>query len=303
MELIKITDNIHDIPNDLVACIGEFDGIHMAHLKLIDKVKEISRLYNKKSAVITFDPHPDYILGKVKEEKYITIFSDKVRIFDDLNIDYLIIINFDIKISRMDYLDFYDLYLKKFNYLVVGFDFKFGNKGLGTSKILSQIHKNVFIIDEIDFNDCKIGSFIIMNHINEGKIEEANLLLGRPFSITGIVSEGSKIGKTLGFPTANINIDSMYCNLKNGVYCVNIFYNENKFLGIANYGYNPSFNLIKKPRLEVNIFDFEEDIYGKELRIEFIEFIRSEVKFENIDDFLKQINKDRLYCLNKYGRK
>lgn len=299
MELIKI-DNLNNfIPSNLVACIGEFDGLHKAHNVLIEKVIELSKAYDKKSCVITFDPHPDYVLSKSEKEEYITPLKEKIKLLEN-KIDYLIVINFNTEIANLSYLEFYNLFLNKIDYLVVGYDFRFGFKGLGNIDILKQLHKNVFVVDEVQLDGKKIGSKTIVNALKTGDIDLVNKLLGRYFKISGVVSKGSMIGRTIGYPTANVIFDDKYCLLKKGVYGVYINVFGKKHLGIANYGINPSFNKIDNPRLEVYIFDFDNDIYDLNVEVEIIGFIREEKKFDNIDEFLIQINKDCNYCISKW---
>jgi riboflavin kinase/FMN adenylyltransferase len=160
--------------------------------------------------------------------------------------------------------------------------------------------KQVIRLTEQDLNNIIQESVkqIIKEYAETPKNQK---LLGRLYKITGVVSKGSQIGNKIGYPTANINIDESYCLLKKGVYAVRIQYNNKYYLGICNYGYNPSFNKIIKPRLEIHIFDFNEDIYGEVIDVEFIENIRDEFVFPTVDDFLNQLKKDCDYCKNNYG--
>ena len=303
MELIKLSlNNENKIPNDIVACIGEFDGVHIAHQKLIEEVVSISKKKQLKSAIITFDPHPDFVLKKKNDFTYITPLKDKISyVQSKYDLDYFIVINFSIELSQLPYIDFYNMFLKTLDTVVIGFDFRFGYRGLGNGSVLKELHDNVVVIEKIAINDEKIGSTNIIELLSNGKIQEVNKLLGRNYTLSGNVSLGSQIGNKIGYPTANIDIDENYCLLKQGVYAVNVIVDNKKHLGIANYGYNPSFNQVVKPRLEVNIFDFNEDIYSKYIEVEFLENIREELKFNSIDDFLIQIQKDCQYCITKYG--
>lgn len=310
MELIKIDLQNNKIPSNIVACIGEFDGIHLAHQKLIEEVEKISIEKNIPSSIITFDPHPDFVLNKNSDNTYITPLNEKIKfINDNYNIDYFIVINFTEQLSKLPFDEFYDLFLKTINTIVIGYDFRFGYKGLGNESNLKKLHDNVIVIEQIKLNNEKIGSKNIINSLLNGNIEDANKMLGRLYKISGIVSKGSQIGSKIGYPTANINIEENFCLLKKGVYAVRVRINNNKnynnnccyYLGICNYGYNPSFNKIIKPRLEVHIFNFNKDIYDEYIEVEFIENIREEKVFPSVDDFLNQLKKDCEYCNNKYG--
>ena len=302
MELIKLDLNNNLLPKHIVACIGEFDGVHIWHQKLIEEVILISKQKHLSTAIVTFDPHPDFVLNKSNDFAYITPLDEKIKFIENkYNIDYLIVINFSNELSQLNYDQFYELFLSNIDTIVVGYDFKFGYKGLGNVSNLKQLHENVIVIDEIKYNNEKIGSRKILNLLSDGDIITANKLLGRLYKLSGIVSKGSQIGNKIGYPTANIEINENYTLLKKGVYAVRIKYNNKYYLGICNYGYNPSFNKIVKARLEVHIFDFNKDIYGELLEVEFIENIREEIKFPSIDDFLKQLKKDCDYCISNYG--
>lgn len=294
----KILNNI-DFSN-LVITIGQFDGIHLAHKVLIDKSIEIAKKENKKSGVMTFDPHPDYVLGKREKIGYITPLDEKISIFKNMGVDYLLIINFDIEISRLSYIEFYNIYLKDFYAIVAGFDFKFGYKGLGDSNYLKQMNKNCVIIDEIDIDDKKIASSLIRDYLIDGNVKDIKKILGQNYRIKGNVVTGDGIGRSLGFPTANIAINENYVWVKNGVYAVNVNVDDKCYLGIANIGQNPTINYQKERRLEVYIIDFNLNIYGKEIEIEFLDYIRSEVKFDSKEDLINQLKKDKKNIIKNY---
>lgn len=302
MELIRLDLNNCLLPKDIVACIGEFDGVHIGHQKLIEEVLFVSNEKKLPSAIITFDPHPDFILNKNNNFTYITPLDEKIKfVSEKYNLDYFIIINFSKELSQLNYDEFYELFLKNINTIVVGYDFKFGHKGLGNVDNLKMIHKNIIVVDEIKYNNEKIGSKKIIKLLSNGDVLTTNKLLGRLYKLSGIVTKGSQIGNKIGYPTANIEINDNYSLLKKGVYAARVKYDDKYYLGICNYGYNPSFNKIIKPRLEIHIFDFNQDIYGKHLEVEFIEQVRDEKVFPSVDDFLIQLKKDCEYCINKYG--
>ena len=309
MELIYTNlDNIN-IPKDIVACLGVFDGIHEGHNNVINKVKEVSANKKLKSALITFDPHPDFVLGKIKQEQYITPINERINIIkNNYNLDYVIIIEFTKKLASINYDEFYDLFLNNIEVIVVGEGFRFGYKNIGTVDDLIRKHrsnkKEVVSVTHSLYNSLnkKISSQDIIILLKAGKVKEiANI--GKRYQITGTVSKGSQIGNKIGYPTANIQISDKYYPIKNGVYSVVIIVNNIRYLGIANYGYNPSFNEINKPRLEVHIFNFNEDIYKEVVVVEFIDFIREERKFNSIDEFLIQLDKDCNKCINECGGK
>lgn len=309
MELIYTNLNNINIPKGIVGCVGVFDGVHNGHNSVIGTVKEIGKSCNLKTALITFDPHPDYVLGKTCDEYYITPLEDRINTIKKLyNLDYMIIIEFTEKLSKLSYVEFYNLFLSNLKVIVVGEGFRFGYKNLGTVNELIGLHsKNdnkVIAVSHYLYNnqDKKVSSQDAVLLLKEGKIEDV-VKLGIKYKVSGIVTKGSQIGNKIGYPTANVQISDKYCPIKNGVYAVVIIIDEKRFLGIANYGYNPSFNKIEKPRLEVHIFEFNENIYDKKVEVEFISFIREEKKFKSIDDFLKQLEIDCNKCINKCGGK
>ncbi len=309
MEIIKINLSNINMPKNLVSCIGAFDGLHKGHQKLLETVITIGNINNYKTAMITFDPHPNFILKDDFEDLYITPLNKKIDILQkNYKIDYLIIIQFDEKLVKLTYEEFYNLFLKDLSTIVVGYDFRFGFKGIGNSQLLKELHNvndnEVIIINKVidDENNSKIGTKQIIEHLKKGNIVKVNNLLGYNYTVEGKVIEGSHIGTKIGYPTANIEIGEKYCYVKKGVYAVNVIINNISYLGIGNYGINPTFNKINKPRLEVHIFNFNNNIYGKIIKIEFIEFIREEKIFISVDDFLKQLKHDCNYCLNKYSK-
>ena len=311
MELIKLKKGV-DInklsfdKSKVVATIGEFDGVHLAHQKLILKTTALAKEYNLKSAVITLYPHPDYVLNSREYEGYLTEPEEKAKIFASYNIDYLIVLEFSVDLMNKTKEEFYNNYLSGFSCLVVGYDFKFGYKGLGDASYLKNKMGNdrVFVVEEVKFDSVnKISSNTIRAYLKEGKVEDANKLLGYPYSFYGKVEKGAGIGTALGYPTANVELRDEKFIPKCGVYSAKVIINSKSYTGILNIGANPSINTLTKPRLEVNIFDFNEDIYGLNIKIEIYHFIREEIKFSSKEELACQIEKDRKYCINLLGEK
>lgn len=307
MELIRINGSLNELmfQKPLIACIGEFDGMHIAHRKLIRETINFAKKENCCSALITFDPHPDYVLRKREYEGYLTAFEEKKQIAKNLGIDYLIIINFDSVIAKLSKEEFYSKFLKMFKGLFIGSDYKFGYKGEGDASFLQDKFEYFKAFDIMCYSKLnrKIGADVIRDSLKEGNLCIANQLLGRNFSYTGKVIEGKKLGRTWGFPTANILINKELFRIKKGVYAVKCEINNQVYLGIANFGNNPTCNFVEEARLEVNLFDFNEDIYDKELRVEFIDFIRGEKKFDLASELIEQIKKDIEVVKEKFGGK
>lgn len=305
MELI-IIDNINNklnIQDNIIACIGEFDGLHIAHQKLINETIKLAKASNMLSALITFYPHPDYVLYKREYEGYLNPLEEKKELLKEYGIDYFILVNFNDEVAKLRKEEFIEFVLKEFKGIVVGSDYRFAYKGEGNALYLQDSLKNVLIIDEIKDNGEKIGSDLIRLALSNGDLSRANELLGRYFSYQGIVVEGKRLGRTWGFPTANIKIGKEYFKIKKGVYAVKCFVDEEIYLGIANFGNNPTCNFVDEARLEVHLFDFDKDIYSKKIKVEFIKFVRGEKKFENANELIRQITKDKEEVFSEFGGK
>lgn len=297
MDVIKLNkDNIRFIDN-LSAAIGQFDGLHIAHLELINKAIYIAGNKSLKSAIITFDPHPDFVLKKQIEETYITPIEEKIKLIETFNVDYLVIINFTKEVAGTNPKDFVNDYLVNVGVkeIVCGFDFSFGKFGKGKGTSISEYSNgliNTTIIDEIKFDNKKIGSTLIRELLMSGDVSKVKEIMGRFYSVTAKVIRGSQIGKKVGVPTANLEINSDFVDVKSGVYSVLVHHDNKKFLGICNIGHNPTFNYQANKRIEVHILNFNKDIYEEELVVEFLEFLRNESKFESIEAFQTQIKRD-----------
>ena len=298
---IKIYNNfkISKIHKHSILLIGNFDGLHLGHQKLFKLAKNYKKKFNLKIGVITFEPMPKMYFNKSIKNFRISNLSQKTKILKTLGIDFVIIKKFDKKFSKIKSYNFIKniLYRNlKAKYIFVSDNFKFGNKREGN---VNQLIKNE---KELKYKIIKpkplilknklISSTLIRNLLSKGKLEYANMLLGRKWSINSKVQKGRQMGKKIGFPTCNMDIKD-YVIPKLGVYGVKIHQKNNtKILkGIANIGYRPTFNQ-KKLLLEVYIFNFSGNLYNKYLTIEFINFIRKEKKFKNINQLKKQINSD-----------
>lgn len=308
MAIIKFEDYIKlNKKEELVVGIGQFDGLHIAHRQIISVIEEIGKNKNFKTAIITFDPHPDFVLGKKEKISNVMTLEEKANELELLGIDYLIIINFDINFSKVCAEDYVKEYLLKLNVkeVVVGSDFIFGSKGLGKGYMISEYSNHLIkvnVIPEMKYENEKIGTEKIKELLKQGDISKINKLLGRNFMISGIVVRGRQIGRKVGFPTINLVVREDFVEIKKGVYAVRVYHMNKQYNGIANVGNNPSFNYKERVNLEVHIFDFNEDLYDQLVSVELIDFIREEVKFSSVDDFKEQLKQDiekTLVILNK----
>lgn len=301
MEIIEI--NLNDIQSlePLSACIGYFDGMHIGHVHLIDETLNQAKKNHLKSACITFHPDPWCVLKNIQNISHISSMEERIEIGEKYGLDYWIILPFTIELSKMDIHEFENL-LKEMNIqkLICGFDYSYGYKGKGNINTLKQqSYFDVIVVDEVTYKNEKISSTRIENEIMNGNMDEVFHLLGRPYSIQGIVVDGRKLGNTIGFPTANIKCKYQSILPKTGVYIGYVLINEVEFKCMINVGHNPTFNFQNNVSIEVNIIDFDQDIYGKEIKVFFHKRIRDEIKFHSKDKLIEQLKIDALKAKNQ----
>ena len=283
-----------------IATIGSFDGIHIGHKKILQTLTKIAKKNNGKSILITFWPHPRYVLKKNNDFKLLTSLDEKIKLFEKNKIDILYIVDFSLKFSKVSANKFIENILLeklKINCLLIGYNNNFGKNREGNIRYLEENNKkfdiDIISIPKQSVEKISISSTKIREYLNNGKINSANRLLGRKYSINGKVVRGNGIGRKINFPTANIEIDEPKKLLpKSGVYAVEVILNKKIYLGMLNIGYNPTIKNEKKS-IEVNIFEFSEDIYNNKISINFIRRIRNEKKFKNLNELKKQLIKDK----------
>ena len=294
MELIFV-ENINEkypLPS-ICATIGMFDGVHLGHKKLFEELTRISKEENKKSMIITFKDHPDYVLNKRNNNGYLTEFDEKIKLLSETKVDYIVVFTFNKEFSQISHNDFEKILVNNLNVkkMVVGSDTKYGAYGKGNVNTLKEKMNVLVINDYLDKGEV-VHSKSIRKLFEVGEVEKANRFLGRVFSIIGTVAKGSKIGRTYNIKTANIELNGKYSFLKKGVYGVKVIIDDKKYLGIANIGNNPSFNYVEEKRLEVNIFNFSSDIYNNKIEVEFYTFVREERVFSGKEELYNQIKED-----------
>ena len=298
MEILEFTEYVkRQYEHNLVIAIGQFDGLHIAHKELVKITLESAKINNYKTAIMTFDPHPDYVLGKEEKNLRVMTIEEKAAMLENLGIDFLIIIKFDKEVSSLSPRQFIIDYLFTINVkeVVVGSDFVFGKNGSGTGEMIFELSGQTIkgvVVPEMKVDNEKIGTCKLKKLLKNGEVNEIKKWLGRNFSIIGIVEEGRKIGREIGFPTVNLSLREDFVDIKKGVYAVHVYYQCKKYYGISNVGNNPSFNFKNNVSLETFIFDFNENIYGKFVTIEFVDFIREEIKFSSREELISQINSD-----------
>ncbi|QQK07627.1 bifunctional riboflavin kinase/FAD synthetase [Miniphocaeibacter halophilus] len=305
MKIIKVSEDMI-VKDNIVFGLGNFDGIHRGHRFLIERVKEISTNYKYKSGILLFTQHTKDILNPNNPTPKLTSTNDKIDILSKLNIDYVFLINFR-TISNLLPSEFITLLINQLNCkgIVVGNDYRFGKKAAGDINLLKELcYENKIIlniIDTIKDKNINIKSTNIRKYINEGMIIEANKLLGRNYFITGNVIHGEKRGRELGFPTANMINDYNYVLPREGVYYTKTTIisknSEKKYDSLSFIGNNITFNEFDK-KIETFIFDFSHNIYGEIIRVEFIDFIRQNFKFNSKLELINQMNKDVEFVKN-----
>ena len=301
MEVITDIDSIKHDPKSAVT-VGTFDGIHLGHRKIIETLNKIKEEKGLRSIVITFDPHPQIVLrNKARDIKLLTTTQEKIEFFKSLGVDIIYVINFTQEFSKTPAVDFYVNFLIKkigLSDLILGYDHMFGRNREGNFETLkelaSQYNFTVDKVSEFTVNGEHISSTEIRNALLEGNVKKANRLLGRNYSIDGTIIHGDKRGREFGYPTANIKPDSEFKLIpKTGVYAVNTVLDGKEYAGMMNIGYNPTVTDKGELRVEVNLFDFDRQAYGEKIKIQFIDFIRDEMKFNSIDDLITEMNSDK----------
>lgn len=312
MEVIKLEFPLNidktEIPPISMA-LGYFDGVHLGHQKVILEAKKQADQKGLRSAVMTFDPHPSVVLGKnEKHVQYITPLAEKINLIEELGIDYLFIVHFTAEFANLLPQEFIDQYVIELNvkHVVAGFDFSYGRMGKGTMEILPFHSREKFtftIVEKFTSGDEKVSSTRIRQYIKNGRTTELPELLGRFYSTAGIVVHGDKRGRTIGFPTANVDTLDEYILPPLGVYAVKIKIGEDWYEGVCNVGYKPTFNKdALKVSVEAHIFNFQKDIYGTEVTVEWHQYLRKEQKFSGIDELVAQIEKDKQNAIEYFNK-
>lgn len=305
MKIYHLNYPNHMKPEDdlgpLSMALGFFDGVHKGHQKVIGEAMDRAQQLNAKSAVMTFDPHPSLVLGGRKEEVfYITPLQHKVEILEEMGVDVCFIVRFTSDFAQLEPEEFIRHFVEGLNvvHVTAGFDFSFGAKGRGKMELMEEYSRGRFgvsIISKQEDGTEKISSTRIRGHLKAGEIEEVSRLSGRPFKVSGTVVNGDKRGRTIGFPTANVQPDLGTFIPARGVYAVRLNVQGETHDGVCNVGYKPTFNDPdhKQLAVEVHIFHFDKDIYGERVSVDWHKRIRDEQKFSGIEELKAQIEKDK----------
>ena len=301
---MKIARDLNEVEFDRKSAVtvGTFDGVHLGHRQIINELNKVKEDKGLRSVVITFDPHPQIVLrNKAKDIKLLNTTEEKLDHFRELDIDLVYIINFTKEFSQTHAVDFYKNYLINgvgLSDLVLGYDHMFGKNREGNFETLKELCSEydfeVHKIDEFAPGGEHVSSTDIRHALETGDIPKASRLLGERYSITGTVVHGHKKGRELGYPTANIELDSHFKLIPRlGIYAVQAELEGKRYFGMMSIGYNPTVTDEKQLRIEVHIFDFDENVYGKKIKINLLEYLREEKKFDSLDELIKEMNSDK----------
>lgn len=303
---MKVHYDLKQLPpfKNAVITTGAFDGVHTGHLQIIKRIKEIALQVDGESIIITFHPHPRKIISSIPGEiKQLTCLDERIKLLEKANIDHLVVINFDYLFSNLTATEYVQDFLVAYFHphtIIVGYDHHFGKGRMGNFDLLVALgqtnHFNVEEINEQLVNDEIISSTLIRNYLLEKNITKANQLLGYPYFFDGFIVRGNQIGRTIGFPTANLRIlNEEKLIPANGVYAVRVYGNcfgDQVYDGMMNIGIRPTVDGQKKV-IEVHIFNFDADIYENTITVSVYEFIRGEVKFSGLDTLKNQLHLDK----------
>ena len=297
---------------ELVATIGFFDGVHLGHRFLIDEMKEIAKARNLPSAVITFPEHPRAVLHADYQPKLLNSFEEKLQQLETTGVDYCIVLDFTIELSRLSAKEFITSILAKSLHvktLLIGYDHRFGHnrsegfedyvrygKEIGIEVIRAKAYtSNIEIGNEpYDEVNTAVSSSEIRKLLQAGNVAEAAYLLTYPYQLLGHIVSGYKVGRTLGFPTANIRVDEPFKVIPGiGVYAVWVEVEGERYKGMLYIGDRPTLNNGKDISMEVNILDFSGDIYNDSIRVSFVQYVRRDIKFDSLEELKAQLEKDR----------
>jgi riboflavin kinase/FMN adenylyltransferase len=304
---MKIFEDIEFINcYDCVATIGFFDGVHLGHRFLLNELTKIARKKQKTTLVITFDTHPQEILKRRYAPPILTTKNEKLQLLEEFGIDNCLVLNFTDKLAEYSAYDFFsEILLKKLHIdtLLVGYDHRFGKNRAETFEDYLSYGKKlgIHVIQAKPFseNDKHFSSSEIRRFLEQGNVAAANKILGYRYHIKGIVTDGEKIGKRIGFPTANLNVNEIKKLIPaTGVYAVTAKLDNKTYKGMLNIGWRPTLGKSDEKTIEVHIIGFEGNIYTETLQIAFVQRIRDEIKFKNIEELVIQLKKDKEFVLS-----
>ncbi len=309
--VLKLFHSINDFQSTkkTILTLGTFDGVHIGHKKILERITQNTENGKYESLVLTFFPHPRMILQEKSEIKLLNTITEKSKLLEATGIENLVIHPFNESFSRLTAEEFvHSILVDQFHIqkIIIGHDHRFGrNRTANIDDLIAFGHEYGFEVEQIsaqEIQDVSVSSTKIRKALNEGNMSLANDYLGYNYFLSGEVVQGKQLGRTIGFPTANIEINDEYKLIpKAGVYVVKVLIDQKEVSGMMNIGFNPTVNG-QKQTIEVNLFDFDADIYGKKIQVSLLQYLRDEQKFGSVDLLKEQLHLDRknaLTFLNK----
>lgn len=304
MVIIEDSFKQHFNDNTYIA-LGSFDGLHIGHMSLINKTIKLAEKHKTKSMIFTFKNHPLMTINPELAPKLIMDNNSKIDVLKNLGVDIINTVDFDKEFMKMSPEDFVINLVKCYRAkgIIVGFNYRFGYKNHGDVELLKNMSENygftLNIIEPVKFKGHIVSSSFIRSIIaDEGDIKKANKLLTRPFMMQGTVIKGKQLGRTLGFPTVNLDYDKKFVLPRGGVYYTAVQYKDTIFKGITDVGYNPTTE-DNKLSIETHMLDFNKEIYGENIKVYFIERMRDEKKFHSLHELVEQLKKDKMYAIKQ----
>lgn len=298
---MKVFRNFSDYPSQrpLALSLGMFDGVHLGHKCIIDELKKVGSAHNLETAILTFWPHPRFVFNPNEDLKLLNTLDEKTLLMEKYGINNLFLKEFDEEFRNLTGEEFVrQILVDKLNvkYLIIGYDHSFGKNKSGNFELLQNLSKELdFEVEQmeaINIHENNISSTKIRNALLAGNILEANEMLGYSYSVSGTVVHGKKLGRTIGYPTANIETENIKLLPKKGAYIVETFVNDQLYKGMLSVGTNPTVNG-DKLTVEVYILDFEGDIYDENITVKFREFLHEEIKFEGLEKLIERLDEDK----------
>lgn len=304
---MRVFQNLATLPKfkNAVITIGSYDGVHAGHQQIIKRLNDLAKEGDGESVLITFHPHPRLVLSPNDTSlKLVTSVNEKIEVLKRYGIDNVVVVPFTKAFSEQTPLEYIQDFLVKYfqpKRIVIGYDHRFGNKRAGGIELLKELAFSFdYEVEEIrkhEVDDIAVSSTKIRNALLEGKIEKANSFLNYPFMMAGHVVHGKKIGTEIGYPTANLEVERQNKIIpKQGIYAVYVLFNDKRYKAMLYIGNRPTLNG-QDQSIEVNLFDFSADLYGKTLYIEFVAHIREDAKFDSLEELKVQISKDKVATL------
>jgi riboflavin kinase / FMN adenylyltransferase len=307
MEIYSSFNEIKEIKNPVLT-IGTFDGVHVGHQKIISKLNEEAKLIDGESVLFTFYPHPRMVLNPSVSLQLIQTHEEKLNKLKRMGLKHVIVFPFTLDFSNTKAKDFIKNYLVdklKVKKIVIGYDHHFGKNREGSieqfQELSSKLGFEVIEIPAQEINEINISSTKIRAAILAGEMEIANQFLNEPFELSGFVVQGKKLGKEIGYPTANISIKDQHKIIpKKGVYAIEVNHHSKTYFGMMNIGFKPTVSNENEISIEVHLFDFNENLYDQKIAVRIMNRIRDEQKFDGIDSLIKQLKKDEIFCRNLF---